>query len=141
MTIQKIFSEFGSTNVMVFKSSRLCVQIGEPAKRAKKGDRICGSSIFANKHRWLTSRIIVQVGLLWKTKSNQVSTSAATKGVEKLHLIMTQLEISVREIYNNAANEFGIISPEIHSIGVSRTINCKGEGRVKVKVDVVKPEI
>jgi len=40
---------------------------------------------------------------------------------------------NVREIYNNAAISAGIVSPEIYSIDVSRTISCKGEGRIKVK--------
>jgi hypothetical protein len=40
---------------------------------------------------------------------------------------------NVREIYNNAAILAEIKSPEIHSIDVSRTISCKGKGRVKVK--------
>ena len=40
---------------------------------------------------------------------------------------------NVREIYNNAAILAEIKPPEIHSIDVSRTISCKGKGRVKVK--------
>ena len=40
---------------------------------------------------------------------------------------------NVREIYNNAADELDIHAPEIHSVDVSRTINCKGEGRIKVR--------
>jgi DNA adenine methylase len=40
---------------------------------------------------------------------------------------------NVREIYNKAAKSAGINPPEIYSIDVSRTISCKGEGRVKVK--------
>lgn len=40
---------------------------------------------------------------------------------------------NVREIYNNAASLAKIKPPEIFSIDVSRTISCKGKGRVKVK--------
>jgi DNA adenine methylase len=40
---------------------------------------------------------------------------------------------NVREIYNNAAILAEIKPPEVHSIDVSRTISCKGKGRVKVK--------
>ena len=40
---------------------------------------------------------------------------------------------NVREIYNNAAILANIKPPEIHSIDVTRTISCKGKGRVKVK--------
>ena len=40
---------------------------------------------------------------------------------------------NVREIYDRAAKSAGLNPPEIYSIDVSRTINCKAEGRVKVK--------
>ena len=40
---------------------------------------------------------------------------------------------NVREIYNNAAVLAKIKPPEIYSIDVSRTISCKGKGRLKVK--------
>ena len=39
---------------------------------------------------------------------------------------------NVREIYGNAAKKIGIPTPEVKSIDVTRTINCKGHGRVKV---------
>ena len=39
---------------------------------------------------------------------------------------------NIAEIYNDAAKEVGISKPIIEQIKVSRTINCKGHGRVKV---------
>ena len=39
---------------------------------------------------------------------------------------------NVREIYNEAAKSAGIQEPKIVSIDVTRTISCKGHGRVKV---------
>ena len=39
---------------------------------------------------------------------------------------------NIEQIYNSAADEVGINKPVIKQIKVSRTINCKGHGRVKV---------
>lgn len=130
------------------KSSRLCVQDWRTSlKHAKKGDLVyvdppylpinIGGSTFTDYHSsGFTMEDQIQLA--------ESLTSAATKGVR---IIASNHDTignpNVREIYNNAANEFGIISPEIHSIDVSRTINCKGEGRVKVKevLIFVKPEV
>ena len=44
----------------------------------------------------------------------------------------TQGNPNVRSIYNEAAKLAGIKKPEIRSIDVTRTISCKGHGRIKV---------
>lgn len=60
--------------------------------------------------------------------------SAAKRGVRIIASNHdTEGNPNVREIYNNAAMLANIKPPEIHSIDVSRTISCKGKGRVKVK--------
>ena len=129
------------------RSSRLFVQDWRTSlKQAKRGDLVyvdppylpinLGGSTFTDYHSsGFTMEDQVELA--------ESLTDAATRGIR---IIASNHDTTgnpnVREIYNNAANGLDLVSPEIHSIDVSRTINCKGEGRVKVRevLIFIKPE-
>ena len=122
--------------VLLKKSSLHCRDWREGLREAKRGDLVyldppymplkVGDNVFTN---YFTAGFSLddQIELA------RMAAMAAKRGVR---IIASNHDAkgnpNVRRIYNEASKLAGIAKPEIVSIDVTRTISCKGQGRVKV---------